>query len=68
MLLVGNMYVSFPLLFNKTNKVSWEVSDAFIEMIVHGTYFEWLILKFLLHKRGMYYLFKESVAYEKDNV
>lgn len=62
------MYVSFPLLFNKTNKISWEVSDVFIEMIVHGTYFEWLILKILLDKYGMYYLFKESVAYEKDSV
>lgn len=68
MLFIGNTYVSFPLLFNKTNKVSWEVSDVFIEMLVHGTYFEWLILKFLLDKYGMYYLFKESVVCEKDSV
>lgn len=58
MLFVDNTYVSFPLLFNKTNKISWEVSDVFTEMNVHGAHFEWLILKFLLDKRGMYYLKK----------
>lgn len=68
MLFIGNTSVSFPLLFNKTGKISWEISGVFIGMIVDGTRFEWLILKFLLDRHGMYYLFKESVAYEKDSV